>query len=229
VRPVRSAVPAILDLRQDEQVGNVTEKPSGATGGPGVSQETVRQIALRVVGRRMFSDLADGERAELVQVGVDAFTHAWGPRGRPVDVEAWLARGLYAAMMESYRQSRMLRPRRSGAPADLQALLEHWLAAEPALAVPITGVDDALTDRYLRGLGAADARLLWLQSTGFTRDEIADLLGIRPSAVSVRLHRLRVRLRETVESMSELSTEGVPGSVAGPAGTNDRDSGHGAA
>ncbi|MGN6577193.1 MAG: hypothetical protein ACTHKG_16080 [Nocardioides sp.] len=204
----------------------MTERPSGATGGPGVSQETVREIALRVVGRRMFSDLADPERAELVQIGVDAFTHAWGPRGRPVDLEAWLARGMYAAMMESYRQSRMLRPRRSGAPADLQALLEHWLAAEHQLAVPITGVDDTLTDRYLHGLGAADARLLWLQSTGFTRDEIARHLGIRPSAVSVRLHRLRVRLRETLESMTELTADST---AADPARDSDRDSGHGAA
>ncbi len=221
--------PAILRVGKHEQVGNVTERPSGATEGPGVSQETVRELALRVVGRRMFSDLADDQRAELVDVGVDAHTHAWGPKGRPADLEAWLARGMYAAMMESYRQSRMLRPRRSGAPADLPALLEGWLAAEHGLPTP-PAVDDVLTDRYLRGLGAADARLLWLQSNGFTRDEIADQLGIRPSAVSVRLHRLRVRLRETVESMTGLVAEPHgAGSGADPARGTERGSGHGAA
>jgi DNA-directed RNA polymerase specialized sigma24 family protein len=178
----------------------------------------------------MFSDLAADERAELVDIGVEAHAHAWGPRGRPVDLEAWLARGLYAAMMESYRHTHLLRPRRSGAPADLQALLEQWLAVEPGLAVPITGVDDALTDRYLHGLSAADARLLWLQSTGFTRDEIARLLGVRPSAVSVRLHRLRVRLRETVESMSDLTADStLAGSATDPARGTGRGHGHGAA
>ena len=207
----------------------MTERPSGATEGSGVSQETVRELALRVVGRRMFSDLADDERSELVDVGVDAHTYAWGPRGRPVDVEAWLARGMYAAMMESYRQSRMLRPRRSGAPADLQALLEDWIAAEPGLPAPPV-VDDALTDQYLRGLGAADARLLWLQSTGFTREEIAAQLGIRPSAVSVRLHRLRIRLRETVESTTSLVADThAAGSATEAARDTDRGSGHGAA
>jgi DNA-directed RNA polymerase specialized sigma24 family protein len=178
----------------------------------------------------MFSDLADDERAELVEIGIDAATYAWGPRGRPVDLEAWLGRGLFAAMMESYRQTRMLRPRRSGAPADLQALLEHWLATEPAAALAGTVVDDALTDRYLRGLGAADARLLWLVSTGFNREEIAGLLGVRPSAVSVRLHRLRVRLRETVESMSDISAAGAgPAGSTSEAGGGERATGHGAA
>ncbi len=205
----------------------MTERPSGATEGAGVSQEAVRELALRIVGRRMFSDLSDEQRAELVDVGVEAHTHAWGPQGRPADLEAWLARGLYAAMMESHRQSRMLRPRRSGAPADLQALLEDWLAAEHGLIPPT--VDDALTDSYLRGLGAADARLLWLQSTGFTRDEIAGQLGIRPSAVSVRLHRLRVRLREAVEPVTgALADPHTTGSVD-PGRGAERGSGHGAA
>jgi hypothetical protein len=209
----------------------VTERPSGATEGPGVSQETVRQIALRVVDRRMFSDLPDDERVELVELGIDAATYAWGPRGRPVDLEAWLGRGLFAAMMESYRQTRMLRPRRSGAPADLQALLEQWLATEPAAALAGTDVDDALTDRFLRGLGASDARLLWLVSTGFTREEIAGLLGLRPSAVSVRLHRLRVRLRETVESMRDLDAATADPAAGGTSetGAGERASGHGAA
>jgi hypothetical protein len=207
----------------------VTETPSGATEGPGVSQETVREIALRVVERRMFSDLSDDERAELVRIGIDAATYAWGPRGRPVDLEAWLGRGLFAAMMESYRQTRMLRPRRSGAPADLQALLEQWLATEPAASLAGAVVDDALTDRYLRGLGASDARLTWLVSTGFSREEIAGLLGVRPSAVSVRLHRLRVRLRETVESMSDLAAATQPAAGSTSETGGERASGHGAA
>jgi DNA-directed RNA polymerase specialized sigma24 family protein len=216
-------------VRQDEQVGHVTETPSGATEGPGVSQETVRQVALRVVDRRMFSDLSGDERAERVEIGIDAATYAWGPRGRPVDLEAWLGRGLFAAMMESYRQARMLRPRRSGAPADLPALLEHWLAAEPATAAAGTVADDALTDRYLRGLGAPDARLLWLVSSGFTREEIAGLFGVRPSAISVRLHRLRVRLRETVESLGDLGVSAADRSGGTSETSGERASGHGAA
>ena len=48
---------------------------------------------------------------------------------------------------------------------------------------------------------------------------MADLLGIRPNAVSVRLHRLRVRLRETLDPM----TDTTPTHDAG------EDTGHGAA
>jgi RNA polymerase sigma factor (sigma-70 family) len=165
-------------------------------GGRGDTTRSVRRLAVRVSGRRMFSDLGDAERRDLVEAAVGAYRHAWGPAGRPDDLEPWLAVGMYAAMMHAYRDRRMLDrsvPRPTA--TSLEAQLEHWLAADAAAPAPV--IDADLVDRYLRQLSPADARLLWLHREGYTRDEIADLLNVRANAVSVRLHRLRIRLRET--------------------------------
>lgn len=213
--------------------------PGSPGDGTGVSARTVRKLGVRVAGRRMFSDLSSSERRELVATACAAYLHAWGPAGRPTDLESWLATGMYAAMMRSYRELRMLRaPLRPAGAAALTGLLEEWLAAE---SLPSgSAVDDELMDRFLRQLSPADARLLWLQCEGYTREEIGGLLGVRPNAVSVRLHRLRVRLRDTVapvesieptESATGPATEtgagGAGGRASGRAG--GRDSGHGAA
>jgi DNA-binding CsgD family transcriptional regulator len=168
-----------------------------APGGVGrTDPRSVRRLAVRVSGRRMFSDLSAAERRELVDGAVDAYRHTWGPAGLPADLEAWLAVGMYAAMMQAYCEQRMLRravPR--PAATTLEGQLEHWLAAD-LLGMPAV-LDLALVDRYLRQLSPADARLLWLEREGYTREEIADQLNVRPNAVSVRLHRLRIRLRDT--------------------------------
>jgi RNA polymerase sigma factor (sigma-70 family) len=183
--------------------------------------EAVRATAVLVARRRMFSDLSDAARAELVDAAVEAYDFAWGPPGRPDDLEAWLAAGMYAAMMAAFRERRMLRrPLRIAESTTIEALLEEWLSSEPTLAgTHLPAVDQELTDRFLRQLSPADARLLWMRCEGYTREEIADLLGIRANAVSVRLHRLRIRLRETLAPM----TDTTPTTDAG------RDSGHGAA
>jgi DNA-directed RNA polymerase specialized sigma24 family protein len=167
----------------------------------------------------MFSDLTDLEREALVEIAVEAWTFAWGPRGRPAEVEPWLALGMYHAMMAEFRQRRMLRrPVRAGDALALDGLLEEWMSAEAA---PDDGelpvVDSALTDRFLRLLSPADARLLWMRCEGYTREEIAELIGIRPNAVSVRLRRLQIRLRDAVEPIADHASGlwARPGSGAG--------------
>lgn len=179
---------------------------------------------MRVAGRRMFSDLSDIERAGLAELAVDAWTHAWGPAGQPDDVEAWLARGMFSAMMRDFAQRRMLlRPVRRDA-LSLDDLVEEWLAAEPAPDGSEPGLNGpALVDRYLRLLSPADARLLWMRCEAFTREEIADVLGIRPNAVGVRLRRLQLRLREALEPL----TAGDAGAAA-PRET-EKDTGSGVA
>lgn len=159
----------------------------------------------------MFSDLSDIERAGLVELALEAWTHAWGPAGRPRDVEAWLARGMFSAMMHDFAQRRMLlRPARRDA-LSLDDLVEGWLAAEPAPDGTESGLTGpALVDRYLRLLSPADARLLWMRCESFTREEIADVLGIRPNAVGVRLRRLQLRLREALEPLSATDAGAVP-------------------
>ena len=153
----------------------------------------------------MFSDLTDTERADLVETAVEAWAFSWGPPGRPEHVEAWLALGMYHAMMAGFRQRRMLRrPARLGESTSLDTMLEEWLSTEHAQADgAMPAADAALTDRFLRQLSPADARLLWMKCEGYTHEEIADVLGIRANAVSVRLRRLQIRLREAVEPITD--------------------------
>ena len=181
-----------------------------------MSRIEFRRAARRVTHRRMFTDLSQAERDELVKVALDAYAHRWGPPQQPSDLEAWIAAGMHRAMMDAFRERHMLRPpARPSLATTLTALLEEWLAA--AGSGPV--VDGELTDRFLRQLSPADARLLWLRCAGYTREETADLLGIRPNAVSVRLHRLRVRLRETLDPMTDTT----------PIEHTGEDAGHGAA
>jgi DNA-directed RNA polymerase specialized sigma24 family protein len=174
----------------------------------------VRAVAVRASRRRLFSDLAPGEREELVSDAVDAYDSAFGPVGRPRDLEAWLAMGMYRLMMDDFRTGRMLRPsvRPAGTP-ELTTLLGEWISTEPDHAGVV--VDETTMDRFVRQLSPADARLLWLTATGYTREEIGDVLGTRPNAVSVRLHRLRIRLRETLEPVLDQGAVAGAGDAAG--------------
>jgi DNA-directed RNA polymerase specialized sigma24 family protein len=178
-----------------------------------MSRIEFRRAAGRVTRRRMFTDLSQAERDELVKVALDAYAHRWGPRPRPGDLEAWIAAGMHRAMMDAYRERSMLPPpTRPGLATPLSSLLGEWLAADAGAGLV---VEADLTDGFLRQLSPADARLLWLRCEGYTREEIADLLGIRPNAVSVRLHRLRVRLRETLDLMTDTTATHDAGEDAG--------------
>ena len=181
------------------------DEEDSRAGSDRIAQGAVRYVAVRVSHRRMFSDLTDAERDALVETAVEAWAFAWGPPGRPDDVEAWLALGMYHAMMADFRQRRMLRrPARIGESTSLDSLLEEWLSTEHLqVGSAMPSVDPALTDRFLRQLSPADARLLWMRCEGYTREEIADLLGIRANAVSVRLRRLQLRLRESLEPVTD--------------------------
>ncbi|MCO7219139.1 RNA polymerase sigma factor [Klenkia sp. PcliD-1-E] len=75
-------------------------------------------------------------------------------------------------------------------------------APEPDPTEDVAGaLDDAARVRAaLRTLKDADAELLRLQAwDGLSSDQLAQLLGITPNAVAIRLHRARGRLREALE------------------------------
>lgn len=218
--PWLSPGPAILDLGGGYQVGLAHVHEDDASrfdADREMSRIEFRRAAGRVTRRRMFTDLSQAERDELVKVALDAYAHRWGPRQEPGDLEAWIAAGMHRAMTDAFRERSMLRPpARPSHAITLSSLLEEWLAADAGAGVV---VDAELTDRFLRQLSPADARLLWMRCEGYTREEMADLLGIRPNAVTVRLHRLRVRLRETLDPMTDTT----------PAHDTGEDAGHGAA
>ena len=214
-------MPAILVLGGAIKVGlaHVHEDDASRFGvDRGLSRIEFRRAAGRVTRRRMFTDLSQAERDALVKAALDAYAHRWGPRPQPGDLEAWIALGMHRAMMDAFRERSMLPPpARPSLATTLGSLLEEWLAADAGGSGPV--VDGQLTDRFLRQLSPADARLLWLRCEGYTREEVAGLLGIRPNAVSVRLHRLRVRLGETLDPMTDTT----------PVEKTGEDAGHGAA
>ena len=152
----------------------------------------VQAAAERVSRRRMFSDLAAADRDDLVGTAIDKYYATWGQLGRPDNIEAWLATVMRNAMMDHFRRGRMLRPLRNDQDS-VEELLERWQPSEPSLSTPV--VDRDARDAFLATLTPADARLLCLKADGYSHAEIGEVLGIRPNAVDVRLHRLRIRLR----------------------------------
>ena len=59
----------------------------------GMSRIEFRRAAGRVTGRRMFTDLSQAERDELVKVALDAYAHRWGPDGSPTTSRPGSPRG----------------------------------------------------------------------------------------------------------------------------------------
>ena len=153
----------------------------------------VYDAAVRVSRRRMFSDLDQADRDDLVGTTIDKYYATWGQLGRPDNIEAWVATVMRNAMMDLFRRRRMLRPVAGRGDESLEELLEQWLPPAPSLSLPV--VDRDAREAFLAGLTPADARLLCLKAEGYTHQEIGDVLGVRANAVDVRLHRLRARLR----------------------------------
>lgn len=55
--------------------------------------------------------------------------------------------------------------------------------------------------RALHALDPDDRRLVLLSAEGFTSPEIADMVDMKPSAVRMRIKRVRARMLETVEGV----------------------------
>lgn len=149
----------------------------------------------------MFSDLSQADRDELVSTAIEKYYATWGPLGEPNSVEAWLSTVMYRSMVDQFRRRRMLQPRAPQGDEGIDELLERWLPPAPSLSTPV--VDRDAREAFLALLSPADARLLCLKADGFSHREIGEVLGIRANAVDVRLHRLRIRLRELLAEDGE--------------------------
>lgn len=165
----------------------------------------VRAAAERIARRRMYSDLSHADREDLVGITIGKFYRRWGPLGRPDDIEAYLARTMYGALMDLYRERRMLpAPVAPVTDRTVDQVLEGWMPPAPSLSTPVA--DQDAVDAFYRQLSPADARLLWLKAQGYSSREIGEALDLRPNAVDVRLHRLRARLRGIVGPDAEDGT-----------------------
>jgi RNA polymerase sigma factor (sigma-70 family) len=153
----------------------------------------VKDAVSRIVRRRMFSDLSQADRDDLAGIAMGKYYETWGPLGRPRSIDAWLSTVMYRAAMDLYRERARLRPVGGAGIDPVQVLLDDRLPKAVSLSTPVVNADQV--NRFLRQLSSDDAPLLWLKAHGYSHREIGELLGMRPNAVDVRLHRLRARLR----------------------------------
>jgi RNA polymerase sigma factor (sigma-70 family) len=87
----------------------------------------------------------------------------------------------------SWRRAAMRR--RANLPADV-ADIDHLPGA-------VDGSDPVeLLQRFLQTLGDADRALVLMYLDGMSGAEMADVMGIRETAVRVRIHRIKARLAE---------------------------------
>lgn len=133
------------------------------------------------VHRRLPADSADDVVSEV-------FVSAWRRRGdRPDDVRLWLfgiARGLIANRRRSETRLQALRSRLAE-----NVDLSHDPGPEE------TATETGTVVRAFDSLSARDQEVLSLVAwEGLRPSEIAEVLGIAPSLVSLRLHRARRRL-----------------------------------
>jgi RNA polymerase sigma-70 factor (ECF subfamily) len=154
----------------------------------------VHAAAVRISRRRMFADLSQADRDDLISTAIEKYYATWGPLGEPDSVEAWLSTVMYRAMVDHFRRQRRLQPHAPPGEQSIDELLGRWLPPAPSLSTPVVNRD--AREEFLALLSPADARLLCLKADGFSHREIGEVLGIRANAVDVRLHRLRIRLRE---------------------------------
>jgi len=133
-----------------------------------------------------------GDRAAAEDVTAAAFERAWKKR-RTFDAGRGSPRGWlfgiarHAALDELRRRKRVLATSEDTADPDALALED--------------GVDDAMrratVRAALRDLEPRDRELVALKFyAGLSHDEIAEVLGVSPTAAGTRLHRVVTKLRE---------------------------------
>ena len=176
---------AIIDLywQRDEEALRQSDKKYGAF---------CRQIALRIVGI-----LEDAE--ECVN---DTWLRAWEamPPSRPCPLRAFLGRITRNLSLDRYRAGRA--QKRGGGTMDV--LLEELTHCLPSTE-SVEGQYDAnetaaVIHRFLAEL-PPEKRQMFLRRYWFgdSVEEIAGRFAMRPGTVKSSLHRLRQRLRETLE------------------------------
>ncbi|HEU5112863.1 MAG TPA: sigma-70 family RNA polymerase sigma factor [Acidimicrobiia bacterium] len=135
-------------------------------------------------------------RSDAEDAAAEVFTVAWRRLDDMPDgdaMRAWLFGVAHRVVGGQYRS----RERRSR----LAVRLEQASDSNPVDFEPPGDIDALLT--ALHGLSRTDQELLRLSSwDGLTRNEIAQVLGIKENAVDQRLHRARNRLKVRFDRLS---------------------------
>lgn len=162
------------------------------------SEEAVAALERKygVACRRLAANLLDSDR-DAEECVSDAYLAAWNaiPPERPAPLSAWLMRVVRNLALKRYRAN-TARKRNSFYDAALDELAES-LPAPEAVEDALTAQElGALLNRFLDGLDAT-SRTLFLRRYWFGDrvEDIARATGLSRNSVSVRLHRLRNKLR----------------------------------
>ena len=130
---------------------------------------------------------AKGDREALRDLYQEMVCNLWSSRGQyrgDCSPKNWMYRVALNTAISLWRKE-VKRPRAVPLPDDI----EQWLRDEP---------DNPLYDelyRLIDLLPKADQALLYLYIDNNNEVEIASILGISPSAVGVRIHRIKQKLK----------------------------------
>jgi RNA polymerase sigma-70 factor, ECF subfamily len=148
------------------------------------------------VRRRIGDDDAD-------DVVADVFVVAWRRREDvPADARIWLlgvARRILANRHRAARRQRALYERLAQ-----EAARQPAEGEDPAL---IAALDGSML-RALASLGSRDREVLLLVTwDGLAHAEAAEVLGVRPATLTMRVHRARRRLERTLAALTPPATD----------------------
>lgn len=157
-------------------------------------ESTVRALAPRVLrfclGRLGAPDLAE----EVAQEALSALVARWRRHGPPESPEA------FVFAVARRRGTRVALRRRLTAPL---TALRNGHEVDPGASPEVRAIGRAELDRTLdavKGLSYREREALLLVVAGeLSTGQAAQVLGVSPSAVKMRVHRARARLAEALE------------------------------
>jgi RNA polymerase sigma-70 factor (ECF subfamily) len=163
-------------------------------------QEGLARLVHRLLGW-------SGEVEDVVQ---DVFLAAWTKRRqlrRPESLATWLA-SIAVNRCRNYRRGRFLRTVLLGERDEEVAAGESpWRPAGPRDGAPQRAIDREATGRLRRAVRALPPRLREVVVLRYLQEmdleEVARVLGIRPGAARVRLHRARAALKAALPDLAE--------------------------
>lgn len=190
----------MADVKEKEnEILAALSDPSTQEAGLSAARDAYGALVRRIIANVLTDP---GEREECF---ADVWIRLWQtvPPAEPDSLYAYLCRIARNAALDRYRSTHAARRDRNRVDflpdAELSGIVDPAADSDPACAVE-TGVLTAAIEAFLDTLPADDRRLFVLRYWFFDPvNSIAKACGVSESRVSVRLYRIRKRLRAHLE------------------------------
>jgi RNA polymerase sigma factor (sigma-70 family) len=144
------------------------------------------------------------DRPDLIQEMVAQLWRSFERFDGRVRFSTWMYRIAMNVAISFYRSEG--RRIRDAAPLEEQAF---DLAAADRVSESVSD-DVRLLQQLIHGLNEMDRALIILSLDGYSHDEIAEILGISPSNVSTRIHRIKQRLQREFDALQPQERRRTP-------------------